>query len=63
MSEFGIDRARDLAAQSHEMALQALAEAARLTPAAVAVAGTGGERVQATDELEHIADFVFTRTS
>jgi geranylgeranyl diphosphate synthase type II len=63
VSEFGIDRARDLAAQSHEMALQALAEAARLTPAAVAARGRVGELTQATDELEHIADFVYTRTS
>jgi geranylgeranyl diphosphate synthase type II len=63
VSEFGIDRARDLAAQSHEMALQALAQAAELTPAAVATTGSSGERSQATDELEHIADFVYTRTS
>ena len=55
--------ARELAAQSHEMALQALAEAAQLTPAAVAVTGSGGERSHATDELEQIADFVYTRTS
>jgi geranylgeranyl diphosphate synthase type II len=63
VSEFGIDRARDLAAQSHEMALQALAQAAELTPAAVAATGRGGEFSQTTDELEHIADFVYTRTS
>jgi geranylgeranyl diphosphate synthase, type II len=63
VSEFGIDRARDLAAQSHEMALRALAEAAQLTPAAVAATGRGGELTQTTDELEHIADFVYTRTS
>jgi geranylgeranyl diphosphate synthase type II len=63
VSEFGIDRARDLAAQSHEMALQALAQAAQLTPAAVAATGRGGELSQTTDELEHIADFVYTRTS
>jgi geranylgeranyl diphosphate synthase, type II len=63
VSEFGIDRARDLAAQSHEMALQALAQAAELTPAAVAATGRGGELSQTTDELEHIADFVYTRTS
>ena len=62
VSEFGIDRARELAAQSHEMALQALAQAAQLTPAAVTATG-GGERARATDELEHIADFVYTRTS
>jgi geranylgeranyl diphosphate synthase type II len=63
VSEFGIDRARDLAAQSHEMALQALAQAAQLTPAAVAATGRDGELTQTTDELEHIADFVYTRTS
>jgi geranylgeranyl diphosphate synthase, type II len=63
VSEFGIDRARDLAAQSHEMALRALAQAAQLTPAAVAATGSGGERSRTTDELEHIADFVYTRTS
>lgn len=63
VSEFGIDRARDLAAQSHEMALQALAQAAQLTPAAAAATGRGGELSQTTDELEHIADFVYTRTS
>jgi geranylgeranyl diphosphate synthase type II len=62
VSEFGIDRARDLAAQSHGMALQALAQAAQLTPAAVAATG-GGEHSRTTDELEHIADFVYTRTS
>jgi geranylgeranyl diphosphate synthase, type II len=63
VSEFGIDRARDLAAQSHEMALQALAQAAELTPAAVAATGGGSEQSRTTDELEHIADFVYTRTS
>jgi hypothetical protein len=46
------------------MALHALSEAAQLTPAAVAARGRGGgELAQATDELEHIADFVYTRTS
>jgi len=49
VSEFGIDRARDLAAESHRMALQALAEAAG--------------RSHATGELEGIADFIYTRTS
>jgi geranylgeranyl diphosphate synthase type II len=63
VSEFGIDRARDLAAQSHEMALQALAQAAELTPAAVAATGGGSEQSRTTDELEHIADFVYTRRS
>jgi geranylgeranyl diphosphate synthase type II len=49
VSEFGIDRARELAAESHRMALQALAEAAG--------------RSHATAELEGIADFIYTRTS
>jgi geranylgeranyl diphosphate synthase type II len=63
VSEFGIDRARELAAQSHAMALQALAEAAQLTPAAVAVTGADAGSSHATAELEQIADFVYTRTS
>src|ERR1700730_14662999 len=49
VSEFGIDRARELAADSHRMALEALAEAAA--------------RSHATGELERIADFIYTRTS
>jgi geranylgeranyl diphosphate synthase, type II len=52
VSEFGIDRARELAAESHRMARGALAEAS---------AGTGA--AQATGELEQIADFICTRTS
>jgi geranylgeranyl diphosphate synthase type II len=70
VSEFGIDRARELAAQSHATAVRSLAEAARLTPAAVALAGGGtsgatggGESAQATAELERIANFIYTRTS
>jgi geranylgeranyl diphosphate synthase type II len=67
VSEFGIDRARELAAESHATAVRALSEAAQRTPAVVAVAGAGvhggshGER--STDELERIADFIYTRTS
>jgi geranylgeranyl diphosphate synthase, type II len=49
VSEFGIDRARELAAESHRMALGALAEAAH--------------RGRATGELEGITDFIYTRTS
>jgi geranylgeranyl diphosphate synthase type II len=49
VSEFGIDRARDLAAESRRMALEALAEAA--------------SRSHATGELEGITDFIYTRTS
>jgi geranylgeranyl diphosphate synthase type II len=75
VSEFGIDRAKELAAESHRMALQALAEAAEQAPvlggpAGAApvrrseIAGAAGEGApQATGELERIADFVYTRTS
>jgi geranylgeranyl diphosphate synthase type II len=49
VSEFGIDRARELAADSRRMALDALDEAA------------GQSRD--TRELEGITDFIYTRTS
>jgi geranylgeranyl diphosphate synthase, type II len=49
VSEFGIDRARELAADSRRMALGALAEAAG--------------RSRDTRELEAITDFIYTRTS
>jgi geranylgeranyl diphosphate synthase, type II len=65
VSEFGIERARELAAQSHATALHSLAEATRLAPA-VALAGgvrPSGADGHATDELERIADFIYTRTS
>ncbi len=58
VSEFGIDRARELAAESHSKAGEALAEAALARSA-----GTGAEPAAATGELEQIADFVYTRTS
>ncbi len=68
VSEFGIDRAKELAAESHATAVRALSEAAERTPAQAAVVGAvamqrdpHGE--QATDELERIADFIYTRTS
>ena len=48
VSEFGIDRARELAQESHRLAREALDEVA---------AG------DATAELEGIADFIYTRTS
>jgi geranylgeranyl diphosphate synthase, type II len=63
VSEFGIDRARELAAQSHRMALQALAEAADRSPAAGDRSGEPAARSHSTDELEQIADFIYTRTS
>jgi geranylgeranyl diphosphate synthase, type II len=53
VSEFGIDRARQLASDSHATAKVALAEAT------AAIAGPRG----AADELEQIADFIYTRTS
>jgi geranylgeranyl diphosphate synthase, type II len=53
VSEFGIQRARQLAAESHGTAREALAEAANVGP------GARG----ATAELEQIADFIYTRTS
>ena len=59
VSEFGIDRARELAAESHGMAVAALAEAA-----AVGVGpGVPGAEAAPTAELEQIADFIYTRTS
>ena len=51
VSEFGIERARELAAESHGTATAALAEVAAGAPA------------HATDELQSIADFIYTRTS
>ncbi len=62
VSEFGIDQARELAAQSHEMALQSLAEAARLAPVAVGSAGALSGHSD-SDELQQITDFIYTRTS
>jgi geranylgeranyl diphosphate synthase type II len=56
VSEFGIERARELAGESHRMARQALAEAS-CDPAVGARAGS------ATAELEQIVDFIYTRTS
>jgi geranylgeranyl diphosphate synthase type II len=52
VSEFGIERARELAAESHRTARQALA---------VAAAQIG--QAEATGELEQITDFIYTRTS
>ncbi|HWX88036.1 MAG TPA: farnesyl diphosphate synthase [Solirubrobacteraceae bacterium] len=56
VSEFGIDRAKDLAAESHRTARQALAQAA-----------ASGSRDKTsppkTTELEQITDFIYTRTS
>ncbi len=56
VSEFGIDQAKDLAAESHRTARAALAEAAHagLEPA---------QPPRDTGELERITDFIYTRTS
>ncbi len=60
VSQFGIDRARELAAESHRMAREALAE----VPARTGTAGSEASGASAaTAELEGIADFIFTRTS
>jgi geranylgeranyl diphosphate synthase type II len=56
VSEFGIERARELAAESHRMARESLAEAGR-------VSSSAGAPSDATAELEGIADFIYTRTS
>jgi geranylgeranyl diphosphate synthase, type II len=53
VSEFGIDQAKSLAAESHRMAREALAQAAD--------AGAGAPHD--TTELEQVADFIYTRTS
>jgi geranylgeranyl diphosphate synthase type II len=56
VSEFGIDKARELAGESHRTAREALAQAA------AAVADTPRDTA-ATSELEQITDFIYTRTS
>jgi geranylgeranyl diphosphate synthase, type II len=53
VSEFGMERARKLAAESHRTAREALAEAATAST----------EAPNAGAELEQIADFIYTRTS
>jgi geranylgeranyl diphosphate synthase type II len=57
VSEFGIDRARELAGVSHRTARAALSELSTIERAPL---GDGGA---STAELEDIADFIFTRTS
>jgi geranylgeranyl diphosphate synthase, type II len=52
VSEFGIERARALAGESHQLARTALAEAAR-----------HGVDPAPTTELEQITDFIYTRSS
>jgi geranylgeranyl diphosphate synthase, type II len=57
VSEFGIERARELAGESHRMVREALAEVASRS------AAHPGVPAHATAELEGIADFIYTRTS
>jgi geranylgeranyl diphosphate synthase type II len=57
VSEFGIERARELAAESHQTAQKALAQAA------MAMADAPSVDTAATSELEQITDFIYTRTS
>jgi geranylgeranyl diphosphate synthase type II len=57
VSEFGIDRARELAGVSHRTARAALSELSAIDRAPL---GDGGA---STAELEDIADIIFTRTS
>jgi geranylgeranyl diphosphate synthase type II len=57
VSEFGIDRARELAAESHRTARESLARAA------VAAGEPNLADVAPTTELEQITDFIYTRTS
>jgi geranylgeranyl diphosphate synthase type II len=63
VSEFGIDRARELAAESHRMARDALAEVAARSALSGGTAAVGAGRSNATAELEGIADFIYTRSS
>jgi geranylgeranyl diphosphate synthase type II len=58
VSEFGVERAKELAAESHGAARAALAEAA----GGVAT-GEAATRPHTTTELEQITDFIYTRTS
>jgi geranylgeranyl diphosphate synthase, type II len=58
VSEFGMKRARELAADSHRTAREALAEVGDVRSADAA-----GSSHATTGELERIADFIYTRTS
>jgi geranylgeranyl diphosphate synthase, type II len=60
VSEFGIDRARGLAAESHATARVALKEAALAVAARSTV---GSPPLAPSAELERITDFIYTRTS
>jgi geranylgeranyl diphosphate synthase type II len=65
VSEFGIERARELAAESHRTALEALSQVADYSPVGAGAGSSAPEpgSVRATAELEGIADFIYTRSS
>jgi geranylgeranyl diphosphate synthase type II len=68
VSEYGMAQAKQLAADSHRTAREALAEAAgrsALGSADTAAASSEGAEIgqRATAELEGIADFIYTRSS
>jgi geranylgeranyl diphosphate synthase type II len=63
VSEFGIDRARELAAESHRMAREALAEVTAGPAQRDGAPAAGARPSNATAELEGIADFIYTRSS
>jgi geranylgeranyl diphosphate synthase type II len=64
VSEFGMERARELAADSHRLARAALDEVAARAPLAAGASGaTSGGGGSMTSELAGIADFIYTRTS
>ncbi len=60
VSEFGIDRARELASESHRTAREALAQAAL---GASYPPGGGPALPESAAELGQITDFIYTRTS
>jgi geranylgeranyl diphosphate synthase type II len=60
VSEFGIDRARELASESHRTAREALAQAAL---GAAHPPGGGVALPEPSGELGQITDFIYTRTS
>ncbi len=59
VSEFGMGRARELAAQSHDTAREALATVSSGRERS----GANGRRERDTSELEAITDFIYTRSS
>jgi geranylgeranyl diphosphate synthase type II len=63
VSEFGIERARELAGESHRVARETLAEAAARVTRGAGARDARADGGHATVELEQIVDFIYTRTS